>query len=202
MSATASPRRGLLGVWDRLNGPGATRAENVLNATWALLAPAALVTFARTADLDWNAWQLGVTALLALDLAGGVSANASPAARRWWHRPGQGRRQPLAFLAAHVHPFVLAALFPGFGWTTAASMYAALLLAGTLILASPVAVRRPTAYVLFTITLLMTMYAWPTVPGLEWFAPVFYLKLLLAHLGGTSQEFHSDSLKVPLGRAE
>lgn len=186
MSGSAStfaprPRRGLLGVWDRLAGPGATHGENVLNVAWMLLFPAGIVTYA-LATLEWTPLQLAVVAVFALDLAGGVSVNASPAARRWWHRAGQGFKAHLGFVALHVHPFVLALLFTGFSWGSAALMYGYLLVAALAVLVAPQDLQRPVAFVVYTLALLITLYVISVPLGLEWFAPFYYLKLLVAHL--------------------
>lgn len=123
MSRPSAPRSGLPGFWDRVSGPGATPAENALNLTWTLLFTAGVVSYALARPLGWSPVQLAVVALFAYDIAGGVSVNASPSARRWGHRPGQGRWAPLRFVLAHLHPFVLALLFPAFSWGGAALLY-------------------------------------------------------------------------------
>ncbi|QBD80329.1 hypothetical protein EPA93_31910 [Ktedonosporobacter rubrisoli] len=83
------PRAGIGGVWDRLAGPGATAAENWVNLTWVLLFTIAALAYPLLSHLKWNFWQLLLVGLIAFDIAGGISVNASPAAKRWWNRPGQ-----------------------------------------------------------------------------------------------------------------
>jgi hypothetical protein len=134
--AKVRPRPGVAGHWDGFIGPGATRAENAL-ILWAAFCTAAVVAYALMADPGWSALQLAVVALVAFDIGGGVPANASSSAKRWLHRPGQGFREHFGFPLVHVHPFVLALLFPDFGWATAAVIYAFLLVAAAIVLLVP-----------------------------------------------------------------
>ena len=180
-SAPLHPRQGLPGVWDKFAGPGATRGENVLNGAWALLFAAGVTVYALV-RLEWSALQLTVVSLFALDLAGGMSVNASPSARRWWHRPSQSVKAHLGFVAFHVHPFVLAPLFADFSLGAAALTYGYLLAASVSILATPRDLQRPAAFALFAVALLLSLYILQVPAGLEWFASFYYLKLLVAHL--------------------
>ncbi len=176
------PRTGVAGLWDRLVGPGATPAEDWLTACWALACAGAAVGYALVAHLGWSPAQLAVAALVAADVGGGVSANASNSAKGWFHRPGQGARQHLLFVFAHVHPFVLALAFPSFGWGAAAALYSYLLAASLAVVLVPLYLKRPVAFVAYCGALLVGLYAIGAPAGLEWFAPFFFLKLLLAHL--------------------
>lgn len=176
-----TPRPGILGVWDRLAGPGATPAENVLNLTWTLLFTAGVVLYALVRPLGWSPMQLAVVALFAFDVAGGVSVNASPSARRWWHRPDRVRWVPLRFVLAHLHPFILVYFFPSFAWGGAALLYSYSVGAALAIVFAPRPLQRPLAFVLYALSLMLSLYLIDVPPGLEWFAPLFFLKLLLAH---------------------
>ena len=180
-ASTPRPRGGLLGVWDRLAGPGATRWENLLNVVWALVFTAGVVIYA-VVRLEWSPLQLVVVALVALDLAGGVSVNASPAARRWWHRAGQSLGEHIGFVTLHIHPFILALLFADFSLGTAALLYGYLLAASLGILITPRDLQKPVAFVAYAVALLLVFYILLVPVGLEWFAPFYYLKLLVAHL--------------------
>lgn len=177
----SAPRPGIPGIWDRLSGPGATPAENALNLTWTLLFTAGVVLHALVRPLGWSPVQLAVVALFAFDIAGGVSVNASPSARRWWHRPVQGRWAPLRFVLAHLHPFALALLFPAFTWGGAALLYGYAVGAALAIVLTPRPLQRPLAFVLYALSLLLSLYLIRVPAGLEWFAPLYLLKLLLAH---------------------
>lgn len=79
--AKVRPRPGAAGYWDRFIGPGATRAENAVILLWALICAVAVVAYAFWDNLGWSPLQLAVAALLALDIGGGVPANASNAAK-------------------------------------------------------------------------------------------------------------------------
>lgn len=170
------------GLWDRFVGPGATRVENALILLWGVFCAAAVIVYALVSELGWSALQLALVALLAFDIGGGVPANSSNSAKRWFHRPGQGFREHFAFPLVHVHPFALALAFPGFVWGTAVVIYAYLLAAAATILLIPRYIQRPVAFVFYSVALLASLYVFGVPPGLEWFVPLFFLKLLVAHL--------------------
>jgi hypothetical protein len=140
-----------------------------------------VVAYVLIADLGWSAPQLVVVALVAFDIGGGIPANASNCAKRWYHRPGRDFRERFAFPLLHVHPFVLAFLFAGFGWTAATAIYAYLPAAAAFILLAQVYLKRPVAFVLYCPALLAGLYALGAPRGLKWSVPLFFLKLLVAH---------------------
>ncbi len=168
-------------MWDRLAGPGASSAENAINLIWSWSFTAFVGIYAASTGLAWNPLQWAIALLFALDIAGGVTMNASPAARRWWHRPGQHAKARFGFAAVHLHPLVLHMVFPEIGWRTALEMYGYLLVASAALLLSPHRLRRPIAHGLFAIALILCLLHWPMFPGLVWFGPLYFLKLLLAH---------------------
>ncbi|HEX2131974.1 MAG TPA: hypothetical protein VHH15_10450, partial [Actinophytocola sp.] len=102
-------------------------------------------------------------------------------AKRWYHRPGRGFRQHARFVVGHVHPFVLAAVFPGFGWGAAGVVYGYLVVAALVVLVLPEYLRRPAALTLAGVGVVVGA-ALQVPAGLAWFVPLFYLKLLVAHL--------------------
>ncbi len=178
-----APRTGLAGEWDKFIGPGQTRAEAWLVLAPALAAGAGLAWYASAQNLGWSTVQTLVAVLLALDLMGGVTANATRAARRWYHRPGQGTRQHLGFVAVHaVQLFLVAWLFRGMDWLFFGVLYAGLMAASAWVLAMPRYIQRPAAMLFYTGFVMLGLYAFSPTPGMEWFVPVFYLKLLVAHL--------------------
>ncbi len=178
-----APRQGLAGEWDKFVGPGQTKAEFWLILLPSILAALALAVFARMADLGWTILQTVVAVLLAFDLAGGVITNATSAAKRWYHRPGQGVRQHLGFVALHaIHLFLVAWLFRGMDWTYFAVFYLGLLAAALVVLQSPLYLQRPVALLAYCLILLINFYILMPTPGMEWFVPVFFAKLLISHL--------------------
>lgn len=177
------PRTGMAGAWDKFVGPGATDAEQWLMLIPTVIAGIAAPVYAIYADLGWSTMQLLVAALLAFDLVGGVITNATATAKRWYHRPEATFRDHLQFVAVHfLHPLLVAWLFLGGDWAYVAVVYGYLMLATVLILKVPLYLQRPFAYTFYLLALLLAFYVLPQPPGLEWFLPVFYLKLLVAHL--------------------
>ncbi len=179
----SEPRRGFLGEWDKFVGPGQTRAEFWLVIIPSVLAAFALTAYARWKGLPWNVWQYIVAALLALDLMGGVIANATSAAKRWYHRDGQGWRQHIRFVAVHATQlFLVAWLFRSMDWAYFLVFYGYLLTASLIIEFVPLYLQRPVALLLVVGAVLLEDYGFPAAPGMEWFVAVFFLKLLVSHL--------------------
>lgn len=175
------PRTGWRGEWDRFMGPGMTAAE--LWLAWGVtLAAVTAVTLYAVLGSNWTWWQAAVVILMAGDLAGGVVVNAMSTAKRWYHRPGQRKWDHFKFVLVHLHPFVLALLFAEWDWLTALLVYSCLLLATAVILNIPLYLQRPTAVTLFAGVILLNLYLLPVIPGLEWFVPIFFLKLLISHV--------------------
>lgn len=183
-SDPGTPRSGPAGYWDRLVGPTATAAEQTLTVAFATLAAAIVWGHAVATDLGWSWLQLAVVTVFVFDVAGGITANATASGRRWWHRPELSDRDHFLFVAAHLHPFVLAALFAGVTWIGAAIIYGYLLLATVIVLRVDPSIRRASALALFGLWLLAASYVSITPVGLEWFVPLLYLKLLVSHLLG------------------
>jgi hypothetical protein len=57
-----------------------------------------------------------------------------------------------------------------------------LLVAAALVLWVPQYLQRPVALVAFSCALLISLYVLQQPVGLEWFLPLFYLKMLVSHL--------------------
>lgn len=180
------PRTGLLGEWDKFVGPGATSSEE-----WVQLIGGAVLAgivgfalFQQRETLNWSIGQVVLAALLVLDLTGGIITNATSAAKRWYHRAGQeGLGNHLPFIAVHgLHLLAIAVFFRNQDWAFFATLYAYLLIAAVVILSSPLYLQRPVSLTLFCGGLLIGVYLLTPTPGLEWFIPFFYLKLLVSHL--------------------
>lgn len=180
------PRAGLLGAWDKFVGPGATAAEEWLQiiggATLAGLL--ALMLYIRRTEFNWSVLQTLVVVVLALDLIGGVITNATSAAKRWYHRTGQASLPAhLPFIAVHgVHLLLITVVFRGMDWGFFLVTYGYLIAATVIILRIPLYLQRPAALALFCGGILIGTYLFVPSPGLEWFIPFFYLKLLVSHL--------------------
>ena len=177
------PRRGMAGSWDRFVGPGATAAELLLQIGAAITAAIAVPAHAIVTGINWSTLQIAMSSLLALDLVGGVVTNATATGQRWYHRSGYGFRQHVTFAAIHVVQLVLAAwLFRRGDWTFVSVFYAHLMLAVTVVCISPLYLQRPIALMFMVAAVLLDEFAFPSVPGMAWFIPVFFIKLLISHL--------------------
>lgn len=181
-----STRPGWPGRLERFMGPGKTRAESTVEVLGGLLCVAALIATAATDETvaSWSVLQLGLGAVLALDLVGGVLTNATNSAKRWYHRPGSGRaRARLLFVATHVvHLAVIAfVLLPDgerWWWT-----HVGLLAVSTAVIeVVPVEVKRPTAMAALVFAVVVGQAVAP-VSGVVGLVPtLFYLKLLVGHM--------------------
>ncbi|WP_432561243.1 hypothetical protein [Kineococcus sp. SYSU DK003] len=163
-----------------LVGPGASRAEELLTAGAAAAGAVVAVVLSR-GQHGWTWWLVALTALLGLDLFGGVVANATGAARRWWHRPGTRDRDRVLFALGHVHPYVLAAV-TDLPWVTAAALHACAVGGALLVAACGADLRRPLAYGCTALALAVLLGAGGVPAGLAWFAVAYLVKLLMAHL--------------------
>jgi len=173
------PRKAL----DRFVGPGATRAEILLQFVPTLIITLALIAAAIINEWGWTPVQVIVAGVLMLDMIGGVITNATSAGKRWYHRAGQGFRQHMLFVLIHIAQPTLVVLFfdPG-NWAFVAGSYGYLVLASLLILLTPLYLQRPLAGLLLVMGFFLSFYVLPIPQYFEWFLPVFYTKLLSSHL--------------------
>jgi hypothetical protein len=170
-------------LFERLIGPGYTRAEFWLQISATLVAMITVSMYALWAQLDWTLLQFVMASLLAEDLVGGVITNATSSAKRWYHRKGQTKRHHFVFIAVHAVQLLLVVwLFSEGQWLFFGVVYAYLLLASFITLNLPLYLQRPFAMLLFVDALILNAYIFHSIPGLEWFLPVFFLKLIICHL--------------------
>ena len=177
------PRSGVAGVRDAIVGPGATPVEMVLDIAIPAMAGIGALLYASRVVEVWSLPQYIACFVLAFDTAGGVVTNATSSAKRWYHRAGQGFKQHFGMASLHlIHIVVVSWLYLGLdvAWILTAGGY--LLAAATVILLVPQYLQRPTALVSYACGLLISMYLLRQPEGLEWFLPLFYLKLFVSHL--------------------
>ena len=165
-------------------GPGATTAELVVQfvptAYAALMAP--WVAAHSSAKL-WTRFELFMIALFAFDLVGGVLTNATSAAKRWYHRPGQGAVDHMKFVLLHLfHIAIVAFLFREGDVRFLFGVGSYLLAAAMIILSCPLYLQRPVALGLYMVVLVVDRCFLTPTDGIEWFLPLFFLKLLVSHL--------------------
>ena len=176
-------REGFLGGFDKFIGPGATKAEKNLQLYIPLIAGAFIATYASLAELGWSWGQYLAAVLLTIDLLGGVITNATSSAKRFYHRKGEGFKQHMTFIAIHfVQLTVFSWLFLDWNLTWVAVTGGYMMLACALVLKTELYLQRPVALILYTLSLILSLYIVESSIGLEWFLPVFYLKLLVSHI--------------------
>lgn len=170
-----TPRRGLWGIWDRVVGPGATWVENtgtvVIAVLAGLLAPTLL-------PAEASGLQRVAAMLFAFDLMAGIWVTATPAGRRWYQRPSRSWASRVGFVVAHVHPFVVAWVFPG-SMTWACMLYGFAVLVTLLLNAIDARWRTSTCLVAIAVFLGVEAH-WGPLP-LEWFGVAYLLKLLAGY---------------------
>ncbi|TQV79079.1 hypothetical protein [Denitrobaculum tricleocarpae] len=182
-AALPAPRSGLLGSWDRLVGPGMPRDENLLVigsgifgavfAAWALAAQGASI------------WLIILGMIIALDVIGGAVCNVTETTKRWYHRPGMPIAQQASFVALHVlHISIVAWAFRGEGFDVpyALTLSACLLIAMASVLATPRRLKLPVAIIFYLVAIGLVLCWLGATPGLEWFVPVLFTKLMIGHL--------------------
>ncbi|MCD4783940.1 MAG: hypothetical protein K8T10_08975 [Candidatus Eremiobacteraeota bacterium] len=178
------PRKGLAGAFDRFVGPGATKMEIFLQILFVTIAAIALPVYAVVNKLGWNMAQLVIGSIIALDMTGGVITNATSSAKRYWHREGVGFGFHIKFILIHaVQLFVVAYFFRSMDWSFFAISYIYLIIGALIILKSPLYLQRPVAMMMYLGGLVVNFYVLsPSPRGMEWFLPVFFLKLFICHL--------------------
>ena len=178
----AQPRPGLLGSWDRFVGPGMSAGENALMICSTLVGGALVAAHLSALGLSWLLVVLG--ALIGADVIGGAVCNMTETTKRWYHRPKQRPRDHLSFIALHLlHVVAVAWAFRGAGFdaTYALVIGGWLLASAALVLYAPTALRSPLATTLYAGALGLSLYALGPTPGLEWFVPLLFVKLLIGH---------------------
>ncbi|MFG3442211.1 hypothetical protein ACGF0J_33630 [Nonomuraea sp. NPDC047897] len=172
---------GWRGALERFMGPGKTRAERRMEIAGSLACMALLGWHLLAAPIQGGWPQWAVTAVIGLDLVGGVMTNATNAAKRWYHR--KAPRARLGFVAAHLTYLAAMAfvvLDAAWGWFFANS---ALLLAGALLVETvKLEAKRPAAMAAYMAAVLVNLTALPVPENLEWFTVLFFLKLLVCYL--------------------
>lgn len=174
---------------DWLFGTGATGIEQGLVWVGGLLGLGLIVWQGVVAPpAGWAWWHYLLSAVIVLDVAGGAVANALGTAKRLYFAP---LREPasrwtrllhnhLGFTALHLHPLVIAALYPGAHIWWGVLWYLVALLGVLAVRLSPLYLARPVAMLVFTAAMLLqSVIAAPV--GWAWFVPVFLAKLVLAH---------------------
>ncbi len=168
-------------ISDPLIGPEATAAERALG--WGAAFAASVAQFAWALHAGrWSLPQTFVAAIVAFDIGGGVVVNATRSGRRWWHRAELSRIRKIGFFAVHLHPFIVAWLWPEFSWAQAAGLYASTLVFAIAVAAwTPGYLKRPLAFGLSAIGIVLGATILRAPAGLAWLPTLYCLKLVAAH---------------------
>ena len=183
LGAPPIPRKGVLGSWDRLVGPGMTRGETLLVLSASVLG--SVFAGALMASSGAPPAAVGLAALIGFDVLGGAVCNGSRTTRAWYHRPGQTWAQRLIFVAPHLAYVALVAAFlrgPAFDDQYALVFGGGLVIAAVAILCAPQRLKTPVAFAAFLVVLCAITGGVGPTPAMGWFEPALLLKLLLGHL--------------------
>jgi hypothetical protein len=168
---------------DRFIGPGATPAELALQFIPTLIAAVGLPIFAINQAWGWSTVQLIIVGFLVLDMVGGVITNATSAAKRWYHREGQGLNAHMMFVLLHIlQPTLVMVFFDRWNWQFVAGTFGYVVIAALLILATPLYLQRPLALLLTAGGIMLGLYVLPVPQYFDWFVPLYFIKLLVSHL--------------------
>ena len=154
--------------------------EMVLTYAVGVLAGVFLVGYGLATGIALSFWQMGVLFLVALDVVSGIVANATQSTNAWYRRRALWVR--LLFIVVHfMHP-LLAMIFvdPG-NWTFFWGVYLYMIATTLTLLFMPSAqAQRPLAFAFFAVGVFGAIYLLPTSVLLQWFAPAYFAKLILA----------------------
>ncbi|MFP4261367.1 MAG: hypothetical protein ACLFS1_09840 [Opitutales bacterium] len=177
------PRKGFNGVVDKFVGPGATTDELLLQTVFPFVATIAALLYAGYSQPNWSWLQFMICGLLAIDISGGIITNSTSAAKRWYHREGQGFWNHFGFTALHLlHLVVVSWVFLDWNYLWIVFSGGYLLGSAIIILSVRTYIQRPVAMIAFSLSLVLSLYLLESLQGIEWFLPLLYLKLLLCHL--------------------
>lgn len=159
-----------------LIGPHASTAELALS--WGAAFAAAFAQAVVGGALGWTATQIAVAVAFAFDVGGGVVVNSTRSGSAFWSRPE--RRGRAVFYAGHLHPLVVAALWPDYPLRAALGTWAGVMLAAAIVTHTPRGLQRPVAALLTGLGVAAMALA-PMPPGLAWLGPLLLLKLIVGH---------------------
>ena len=178
------------GMPDGFFGTGATVAEQTIVWVFGLLGTGILGWVVWTHSILWAWWQFAVAAMLALDVLGGVVANALNSCKRFYHSPVKPEetgftglaKNHFAFTAFHVHTVIVGVLFGKLDFGYGFFWYFALLASTVVVLRLPLYLRRPAALGIIMLAVLVNLYIFHPVIGFEWLVPALFLKIVYGHV--------------------
>jgi len=162
-----------------LIGPNATKAELLISWSGALLAFFTMLVYGYT--LGWNMLQILVSSIFAFDIFGGVIVNSTTSGREYWHNADKTTFKQLSFLCLHLHPFVVAFIWPEYLFIEAFLLYLLVVLCSLTVMVTPKGLQRPVSLGLASMAIGLAIVFLQMPIGLMWLPPLYLIKLIAAH---------------------
>ncbi|MFN9271528.1 MAG: hypothetical protein ACK54F_05175 [Planctomycetia bacterium] len=177
------------GPTDLAVGTGAEASEKLIVYGASVIAACAFAPLWLCHYQGWDWWIYVVCAIFAFDIAGGVVANATNSCKRFYQTPSKPDdpavvrflKSGINFDLLHLHPVVLALLVPGASALNGFSWYLGLILSVLIVRQVPLYLRRPSAFAIIVVAIVVNLYVLPLGPGLEWVMPLMFLKIVYGH---------------------
>ena len=148
-----------------------------------LVASVVLVAHGLYAQYDWTPLQYVVATLLLADMVGGIATNATSTAKRWYFREGQGFLSHMGFVALHIIQISIASyFFLGLDLVWIAVAFGYLMVSCAVIQVAPLYLQRPIAMLFCAASMVLSIQVLKSPQHLEWFLPLFFIKLQVCHL--------------------
>jgi hypothetical protein len=165
-----------------LVGIGQNQMRRLLSLFIPALGAAFVVSMAYAEQVEYSPLEWVLLALIAADIIGGVfiASNAS-SQKNTFGKDGFGRKGFLLFAALHLHPFVVAWVFYDSYFSYAFFIYLFMLASVATILVIPSYLRRATALIICGCGITLNFIYFTQAVGFEWFAPFYFIKLIVAH---------------------
>jgi hypothetical protein len=181
---------GYNGKADFLLGTGATSAEQMIGWFASLMGASLYGYLYLTHALNWTWWQYILAGLLSFDVIGGIVANSLNSCKRFYHTAAKSDepqyttffKNHLAFSALHIHTLLIAILFGAPNYFFGVFWYLFLMAGTIIIINTPLYLKRPVAFLVISLALLLNIYVIFPIQGFEWLVPALLIKILYGHL--------------------
>lgn len=162
-----------------VHGDNPSRFEMVLTYAVGVLAAIFVVGYGLAQGIALSLWQMVVLFVVTLDVASGAVANATHSTNTWYRRRALWVR--LLFVVVHfVHALLVVLLLDAGNWVFFWAVYGYMLISTlVLLLMPPTQAQRTLAFAFFVVGVMGATYLLSTPVLLQWFAPVYFAKLIL-----------------------
>ena len=178
------------GKADFLLGAGATKAEQTIAWVASFVGASLYGYLFLTHAFSWTWWQYILAGLLSFDVIGGIVANSLNSCKRFYHTAAKADEPPytaffknhFVFSALHIHTLLIAILFGSTNYFYGVFWYLFLMAGTIMIINTPLYLKRPLAFLVISLALLLNSYVIFPVQGFEWLVPALMIKILYGHL--------------------